>query len=126
MKSKTFRMAASIFTIGVFLFLAFGSSSAWKKKVFDTDDDLTKAFQNAKYDDVKKAFGEPYYKFLDVVDQTVTYRWHGVRVKGESDAYLIFTAIEYGTFNYSGFDFKTWYNNEGYNALSNDNTYTID
>ena len=113
-------------TFGLFLFFAYASSSAWEKKQFDTSEEFAEAFKYAKYDDVKKAFGEPYYKFLDVVDQTVTYRWHGVGVKGESDAYLVFSAIEYGTFNFSGYEYKVFYTTDGYHAPSNDKTYNID
>lgn len=126
MKSKIFKTLASILTVGLFLFFAFGSSAEWKKKQFDSEEAFSKAFENAKYEDVKKEFGEPYYKFLDVVKQEITYRWHGVGVKGQSDAYLNFSALEYGTNHFTGYEFKTWYTNDGYNAPSNDNTYSID
>ncbi len=115
----------SILSIGVFLVLAFGSSAQWKKKQFDTEQEFSKAFISAKYKDVKEEFGEPYYKFLDIVDQEVTYRWHGVGVKGQSDAYLVFSAIEYVN-RFSGYEFKYWYTTDRYHAPSNDNTYNID
>jgi len=126
MKNRIIKSTLSILTLGLFLFLAFGSSADWKKKQFDTEAEFSEAFKYAKYEDVKKEFGEPYYKFLDVVGQEVTYRWHGVGVKGQSDAYLNFSAIEYGTNHFSGYEFKTWYTTDGYHAPSNDNTYTID
>ncbi len=127
MKNRIIKSTISILTIGLFLFIAFGSSADWKKKQFDTEEEFSNAFKNASYKDVKEEFGEPYYKFLDVVDQEVTYRWHGVKVKGQSDAYLVFSVIEYGTgASYAGWEFKHWYTTDGYHAPSNDNTYTIE
>lgn len=125
MKRKLLNLSFSLF-VSLFLLIVSGCGNSWEKKQFDTDEDVVNAFKYARYKDVKEKFGEPYYKFLDVMDQEITYRWHGVGVKGKSDAYLIFSAMEYGYAHFSGFEFKTWYQNDGYNAPSNDNTYTID
>jgi len=126
MNSKVVKHLVSIFTVGLFIFFAIGSSAEWEKKQFKTDVEFAKAFKYAKYDDVKKKFGEPYYKHLDVVKQQITYRWHGVGVKGTSDAYLNFSALEYGYNCYSGYEFESCYFTDGYHAPSNDHTYNID
>ena len=125
MKIKKVQLMASVLLVGLSL-LFFSGCSSWKKKQFESDEEFVSAFKHAKYKDIKKEFGEPYYKFLDVTDQEITYRWHGVGVKGQSDAYLVFSAFEYGTYNFSGYEFKTWYSTNGYHAPSNDKTYNID
>lgn len=110
MKNRIFKTTISILTIGLFLFLAFGSSADWKKKQFDTEEEFSNAFKNASYKDVKEEFGEPYYKFYDVANERISYRWKGVGVKGSPDAVLYFSAFEYGAAHISGSTFMSWYN----------------
>nr|WP_319571245.1 hypothetical protein [uncultured Draconibacterium sp.] len=120
MKNKFFKSMVSILAIGFFMFLVFGSSSDWEKKQFDSYESLGEAFRNASYSDVKEKFGEPYYKFLDITNQEITYRWKGVGVKGHPDAYLNFEAMEYLTGFVTGYVFETVDTDEGYHVPSND------
>lgn len=124
--SKSFKNTGIVLLIALVLYIIGSPSSAWKKKQFNDYDDLVKAFTSVKYDNIKKEFGDPYYKFLDLITQQITYRWHGVGVKGHEDSYLNFDAMEYATAFFKGYEFKTVQGYEGYYAPSNDNFYNIE
>lgn len=112
--------------IVILLIYIFYPYKTWEKKQFDDYDDLVESFKYASYEKVKKEFGEPYYKFLDITTQQITYRWHGVGVKGHEDAYLNFDVLEYAPGFFMGFEFKTVQGYEGDYAPGNDNFYNID
>jgi hypothetical protein len=115
--------------IGIVLLLShfLGSSNSISKKQFKTLDDLTSALHGEKYDDVKAILGEPYFKYLDVVKQEITYRWHGVGVIGRPDAVIIFDAFEFSG-SYSGRNFNSVYFSEKDwdNLKGNDDVFRID
>jgi hypothetical protein len=102
------------------------SLSPWKKKQFSSYEELGNAFHGTNYDDVVKEFGKPTYKFLDVIKQTITYKWQGIGVIGHPDAYLRFSAMEYITNFFKGYEFIAVEEYEGYSAPGNDNTYNIE
>ena len=115
--------------IGIVLLLSYflGSSNSIGKKQFKTLDDLTSALHGEKYDDVKAVLGEPYFKYLDVVKQEITYRWHGVGVIGRPDAVIIFDAFEFSG-SYSGRNFNSVYFSESdWDGLKgNDDVFNIE
>ena len=115
--------------IGIIILFAYflGSSNSIGKKQFKTLDDLTSALHGEKYDDVKAVLGEPYFKYLDVVKQEITYRWHGVGVIGRPDAVIIFDAFEFSG-SYSGRNFNSVYYSESDwdGHKGNDDVFRID
>jgi len=115
--------------VGIVLLLShfLGSFNNISKKQFKTLDDLTSALHGEKYDDVKAILGEPYFKYLDVVKQEITYRWHGVGVIGRPDAVIIFDAFEFSG-SYSGRNFNSVYFSEkDWDGLrGNDDTFRIE
>ena len=126
MKHLQLQRIASVLAITLLISLNTGCSASWEKKQFDTPEQFGSAFSNARYKNVKAAFGEPYYKRLNVVEQTVMYRWRGVGVKGKPDAFLVFSAKEYGYFQFVGDRFEYFYSNGEVTARSNDHEFNID
>jgi len=98
---------SSILSIGLIIVFFNSCSSGWKKKQFDDYQSLGNAFHGISYNNVKREFGEPYYKFYSVSREEITYRWRGVGVKGRPDAYLNFEAMEYAPGFVKGYVFKT-------------------
>jgi predicted secreted protein len=125
-KVRRTRKVITTAIIAIVLIYIFYPYKTWEKKQFDNYDELVEAFKDVSYKAVKKEFGEPYYKFLDVTGQTIDYCWHGVGVKGHPDAHLVFNAMEYATGFFMGFEFKYVNEHEGYWAPSNDNYYNIE
>ncbi len=115
--------------IGIIILFAYflGSSNSIGKKQFKTLDDLSSALHGEKYDDVKAILGEPYFKYLDVVKQEITYRWRGVGVIGRPDAVIIFDAFEFSG-SYSGRNFNSVYFSESdWDGLKgNDDVFNIE
>lgn len=120
MKNKIFKLTISILSILMIIVLLNNCSSGWKKKQFDDYESLAKAFKGVSYNNVKKEFGEPSYKFYSVSREEITYSWRGVGVKGRPDAYLNFEAMEYAPGFVKGYVFKTVQSSEYTHPPSND------
>lgn len=126
---KSLRIKVSVSLLLLFL-LMIGLSSCnntdWKKRKFNSYKEMAKAFKYAKYNDVVEEFGKPNYKFLDIENEIITYRWEGVGVNGRPDAYIDFNLIEYQSGFFKGFEFVAVSSIEGDRVQSNDNRYHID
>lgn len=122
-----FKKGAIVIGIIILIIYLLSSSNSVGKKQFDNMDQLTSAFRGQRYDDVKAILGEPYFKYLDVVQKTITYRWHGVGVIGRPDAVITFGAFEYsGSFSGHNFD-SVYFSEDGWDRIKgNDDVYRID
>lgn len=127
MKSHRTKVSVSLLLL---LALLIGLSSCgnndWKRKKFSSYEEMAAAFKYAKYNDVVEEFGKPNYKFLDIENEIITYRWDGVGVNGRPDAYIDFNLVEYQSGFFKGFEFVAVSSIEGERVSSNDNRYHID
>jgi hypothetical protein len=127
MKSHRTKVSVSLLLLLVLLIgLSSCGNNDWKRRKFRSYEEMAAAFKYAKYNDVVAEFGKPNYKFLDIENEIITYRWDGVGVNGSPDAYIDFNLIEYQSGFFKGFEFVAVSSIEGERVPSNDNRYHID